>query len=98
MSRVWQTIVSIWVWLVLIVCAILWLPLMVILLLLTAPFDRGRYAVGYLFRQIPVIVSAANPLWRFRRTGTMPPDPRHPYVVVSNHESFVDILLISHLP
>ena len=98
MARVWQTIVSIWVWLVLIVCAILWLPLMAILLLLTAPFDRGRYAVGYLFRQIPVIVCAANPLWRFRRTGTMPSDPRHPYVVVSNHESFVDILLISHLP
>ena len=98
MSRAWQTIISLWVWLVLIVCAILWLPLMAILLLLTAAFDRGRYAVGYLFRQIPVIVSAANPLWRFRRTGTMPPDPRRPYVVVSNHESFVDILLISHLP
>jgi 1-acyl-sn-glycerol-3-phosphate acyltransferase len=29
----------------------------------------------------------------------MPPtDPRRPYVVVSNHESFADILLISHLP
>jgi 1-acyl-sn-glycerol-3-phosphate acyltransferase len=28
----------------------------------------------------------------------MPVNPRHPYVVVSNHESFVDILLISHLP
>ena len=39
-----------------------------------------------------------NPLWRFRCVGPMPPDPRRPYVVVSNHESFVDILLISHLP
>jgi 1-acyl-sn-glycerol-3-phosphate acyltransferase len=28
----------------------------------------------------------------------MPENPRNPYVVVSNHESFVDILLISHLP
>jgi 1-acyl-sn-glycerol-3-phosphate acyltransferase len=28
----------------------------------------------------------------------MPADPRNPYVVVANHESFVDILLISHLP
>ena len=34
----------------------------------------------------------------FACTGTMPADPRRPYVVVSNHESFVDILLISHLP
>ena len=98
MSRVWQTIVSLWTWLVLITCTLLWLPLMALLRLVTAPFDRGHYAVGYLFRQIPVIVAAANPLWRFRCTGTMPADPRHPYVVVSNHESFVDILLISHLP
>jgi 1-acyl-sn-glycerol-3-phosphate acyltransferase len=28
----------------------------------------------------------------------MPNNPRRPYVVVSNHESFADILLISHLP
>ena len=51
-----------------------------------------------MFRQIPVVVAALNPLWRFRCAGTMPADPRRPYVVVSNHESFVDILLISHLP
>ena len=25
-------------------------------------------------------------------------DPRRPYVVVANHQSFVDILVISHLP
>jgi 1-acyl-sn-glycerol-3-phosphate acyltransferase len=98
MSRVWQTVLSIWTWLILVSCVVLWLPLMALVRLVTAPFDRGRYAVGYLFRQIPVVVAAVNPLWRFRRAGTMPSDPRRPYVVVSNHESFVDILLISHLP
>jgi len=98
MSRLWQSIVSIWAWLVLAVCTVLWLPIMAVLRLATAPFDRGRYAVGYFFRQIPVVVAALNPLWRFRVAGIMPADPRRPYVVVSNHESFVDILLISHLP
>jgi 1-acyl-sn-glycerol-3-phosphate acyltransferase len=98
MSRLWQSIVSVWAWLVLVVCIVVWLPIMAVLRLVTAPFDRGRYTVGYFFRQIPVVVAALNPLWRFRCTGTMPADPRRPYVVVSNHESFVDILLISHLP
>jgi 1-acyl-sn-glycerol-3-phosphate acyltransferase len=98
MSRVWQTVVSVWAWLVLAVCIILWLPVMALLRLVTAPFDRGRYAVGYVFRQIPVVTAAVNPLWHFRCAGAMPADPRRPYVVVSNHESFVDILLISHLP
>jgi 1-acyl-sn-glycerol-3-phosphate acyltransferase len=98
MSRLWQSIVSIWTWLVLVTCVLVWFPIMAVLRLVTAPFDRGRYVVGYFFRQIPVAVAALNPLWSFRRSGTMPADPRRPYVVVSNHESFVDILLISHLP
>jgi 1-acyl-sn-glycerol-3-phosphate acyltransferase len=96
--RLWQSIVSVWAWLVLVACILLWLPLMFVVRLATAPFDRGRYTVGYLFRKIAVVEAALNPLWRFRCIGTMPADPRRPYVVVSNHESFVDILLISHLP
>jgi len=71
---------------------------MVVLLLVTGPFDRGRYIVGYVFRRIGPAMATLNPFWRFRYSGTMPQDPRHPYVVVSNHESFADILLISHLP
>lgn len=98
MSRLWQSIVSVWAWLVLVLCIVLWLPLMLVVRLATAPFDRGRYAVGYLFRKIGVVEAALNPLWKFRFTGTLPADPRRPYVVVSNHESFADILLISHLP
>ena len=92
------TLLSIWSWFVFGVCALVWLPLMAITLVVTYPFDRGRYWVGYLFRRLPVVHEKLNPLWHFRVTGHLPRDHRHPYVVVSNHESFVDILLISHLP
>lgn len=98
MFRLWQSIVSLWAWLVLGLCILLWLPAMSLVWLVTLPFDRGRYAVGYLFRRIGVVEAALNPLWKFRYTGTLPSDPRRPFVVVSNHESFADILLISHLP
>ena len=53
-------------------CVLIWFPLMAVLRLVTAPFDRGRYPVGYLFRQIPVVMATLNPLWRFRCAGTMP--------------------------
>jgi 1-acyl-sn-glycerol-3-phosphate acyltransferase len=98
MAPLWQSVVSAWTWLVLLVCVLTWFPLMLLLRLATAPFDRDRYAVGYLFRRIGPVVATLNPLWRFRTEGPMPADPRRPYVVVSNHESFTDILLISHLP
>ena len=93
-----RTVFSVWAWLVLGVVVAVWVPLVGILTLVTAPFDRGRYAAGWLFRRLAVVHQTLNPLWRFRRHGTLPPDPRRPYVVVANHESFVDILLISHLP
>ncbi len=66
--------------------------------LVLAPFDRGLYWTGLFFRQVAVITATLNPYWRFRTAGNRPADPRRPYVVVSNHESFADILLISHLP
>jgi 1-acyl-sn-glycerol-3-phosphate acyltransferase len=98
MSRLWQSIVSLWAWLVLVLCILLWFPMLVVVRLFTLPFDRPGYVAGYLFRRIGPVMANLNPLWRFRYSGRMPADPRRPFVVVSNHESFADILLISHLP
>jgi 1-acyl-sn-glycerol-3-phosphate acyltransferase len=66
--------------------------------LVTAPFDPGRYAAGRAFRQLAVLGTWLNPYWHFRTSGVRIRDPRRPYVAVSNHESYADIFLISHLP
>lgn len=93
-----RTLLSIWWWLTFALGLIIWLPMVAIVRVVTAPFDTGRYWAGYLFRKLPVVHQHLNPLWTFRVSGTIPDDPRRPYIVVANHESFVDILLISHLP
>lgn len=93
-----RTVISIWSWFVIGVVVILWLPMVAIVRVVTMPFDKGAYAAGYLFRKLTVVHQKLTPLWTFRVEGTVPDDPRRPYVVVANHESFVDILLISHLP
>ncbi|MBA2626402.1 MAG: 1-acyl-sn-glycerol-3-phosphate acyltransferase [Gemmatimonadales bacterium] len=98
MTRLWKVIASIWTWMLLAAAILIIFPLMVVTRIVTAPFDRGRYAVGRLFRYTAIISTAGNPLWHFRRTGVQIRDPRRPYVVVSNHESFADILMISYLP
>ncbi len=97
MAPLWQALMSIWAWFVLAACLVLWLPAMALIRLATLS-DPGRYAVGYVFRRIGPVMATLNPLWHFRTSGTPPADPRRPYVVVSNHESFADILLISCLP
>ena len=97
-SPIARTILSVWAWLVLGVVLIVWTPLVALVRLVTLPFDPAAYRAGYLFRKLTVVHQKLNPLWHFEVSGTMPDDPRNPYVVVANHESFVDILLISHLP
>jgi 1-acyl-sn-glycerol-3-phosphate acyltransferase len=98
LTQLYLTLCSIWSWFVLAACLLLWLPLMAVVRLVTFTFDPGRYWVGLLFRKVAVVMATLNPLWTFRISGVMPADPRRPFVAVSNHESFADILLLSHLP
>jgi 1-acyl-sn-glycerol-3-phosphate acyltransferase len=93
-----QRILSVWIWLVTGVVAVLWLPWLALVFLATAPFDPGRYTAGRWFRRAAVTAVALNPFWTFRTSGVRIRDPRRPYVAVSNHESVADIFLISHLP
>ncbi len=97
-SKFVRTVLSIWSWFVLGVLVLAFTPIVAIIRLVTMPFDKGAYAAGYVFRKLTPIHSALNPLWTFSTSGTLPADMRRPYVAVANHESFVDILLISHLP
>jgi 1-acyl-sn-glycerol-3-phosphate acyltransferase len=80
------------------VIVIVWVPLLALIFMATVPFDPGRYTVGRWFRRAAVVFVAINPLWRFRTSGLRIRDPRRPYVVVANHESYADIFLLSHLP
>ena len=70
------------------------------ILALVRLFDwrKPHYATGRAFRFIGGLIPRVNPAWRVTRTGTLPRDPRRPYVVVSNHQSNADIPLISTLP
>jgi 1-acyl-sn-glycerol-3-phosphate acyltransferase len=97
-STIARTVLSAYSWLVLGIIVIVWVPLVFVVWMVTAPFDTGRYWPGLVFRRLCVLHHWLNPLWKFRTSGVTIGNPRNPYVVVSNHESFVDMLLISHLP
>ena len=91
-------IISGLLWLYILLMVIVWTPIMAIIFAFTAPFDPGRYAAGRWFRLAAVSVVRLNPRWKFRTSGVVLRDPRRPYVVVGNHESYADIFLLSTLP
>lgn len=98
-DRTWALgALSILLWAAIAVIVVVWVILLAIIYVVTVPRDPGRYTVGLWFRRAAIACVAINPLWRFRTSGVTIEDPRRPYVVVANHESYADIFLISHLP
>ena len=93
-----QRLVTAWVWTLWVLIVLVAFPVACVLFAATAPFDPGRYAVGRWFRFMGSVGGRLNPWWHFRTAGVRVADPRRPYVAVSNHESYADIFLISHLP
>jgi len=76
---------------------VLALPVQALLLALTAPFDRNRTVPGRFLRFVGVAISLTFPPWRLRVEGRWPAG-EGPFIVVANHQSILDILLLSRLP
>jgi len=79
------------------VSLLVWPVAVALVLLVTWPFDRNRAIAGRLLRLVGVLISRSFPLWKIRLEGRWPPG-RGAYVVVANHQSFLDIFLMCHLP
>lgn len=92
-----QRVLNAWAWTWTVLIVILGTPIVAAIFAVTAPFDPGRYAAGRAFRLVGVWAMRLNGLWKFRTRGTLA-DPRRPYVVVANHESYADVFLISCFP
>ena len=90
------TLRSLFTWVAIALIVITALPTMALVRL----FDRdpAHYRTGRLFRWFGGLVTYLNPAWQLTISGNLPADPRAPFVVVSNHQSFGDIPTISRLP
>jgi 1-acyl-sn-glycerol-3-phosphate acyltransferase len=72
------------------------LPIQALLLLVTLPFDRNRVVAGRFLRLIGEGISRCFPPWRLEIQGRWPEGG--PFVVVANHQSILDILMLARLP
>ena len=91
-----NSIRSLWIWIALATLIVVWYPVLAVVRL----FDRDpvRYQTGYWFRRLGRLLTRVNPAWQIAVDGAGGIDPRHPYVVVCNHQSLADIPVISRLP
>jgi 1-acyl-sn-glycerol-3-phosphate acyltransferase len=91
-----DTVRSALIWAAIASLIVLWLPLLAVVRV----FDRdpALYTTGRLFRRLGAAMTRVNPYWDIHIEGPFPADPRHPYVVVANHQSLGDIAVVSRLP
>ena len=79
------------------IALVIWPPVTLLIFLVTWPFDRNRLIAGRFYRYLAVIWSRSLPFWRIRIDGRWPPG-RGAYVVVANHQSFLDIFVLCNIP
>lgn len=69
-----------------------------IVFLFTFPFDKYRKIPNFVLSVMARCMLKASPYWDINIEGSEKYNPDEPTVFVANHESFLDVVLIYHLP
>jgi 1-acyl-sn-glycerol-3-phosphate acyltransferase len=88
---------SVIVWLAGVFFIVVFLPLTFIIWLITLPFDRNRKITHKLLTYQSFLLVKLMPIWKVRITGREKAQKGQTYVIISNHQSILDILLINCL-
>jgi 1-acyl-sn-glycerol-3-phosphate acyltransferase len=72
-------------------------PLSLIIWLLALPFDRQRCVIHWVLIYQSVLLSALIPIWKIKIEGREKALRGTTYVIIANHQSILDILLINCL-
>lgn len=92
-----RRIASVAFWAFIVATSILLFPIAVIIFILTAPFDPRRRALHQFTCFWASLYTWVNPLWRVHTNHRDRIDPDTTYVMVANHLSLLDILVLFRL-
>lgn len=89
---------SVLLWIFWAVCIIFFFVLVLLLYLVTFPFDRYNRIPNKVLKGLAWVLLRSNPGWSFEVRGADPQKVNAPTIVVANHQSFLDMPLIYLLP
>lgn len=92
--RFFSVVQSIAIWLAFIVLGIVLFAGAAVIWLLTLPFDPNRRVLQQYSCLWAAIYVGVNPFWSVSISGLEHVDRKKPYVMVSNHQSMADILVV----
>lgn len=89
-----QVLVSIYFWITIFLIPGIFFPVLVLIWAITVIFDNRRTILHKCTCYLSDITLAANPYWKATIRGTEKVDPKAVYVIVSNHQSGADIMVM----
>lgn len=93
-KKILRFLASCYFWFELFFISALLFPVSCLIFLLTLPFDRRQVAVHKFSCAWSFIVLKANFMWRTRVSGKKNIDRKETYIMVSNHQSGADIIVL----
>ena len=82
-------------WCFMVLFSVVMFPVALLCWALTLPFDRRKVALHRLTCFWASIYTWFNPIWPVQVIGRAKIDPKETYVMVANHQSLLDILVVS---
>jgi 1-acyl-sn-glycerol-3-phosphate acyltransferase len=89
--------ISVIVWFVGITFIIVMFPLTFLVWLIVLPFDANRTVTHWMLIYQGLILARLIPIWKIRTEGREKANREATYVIISNHQSILDILLLNCL-
>lgn len=83
---------------VLLLAGVVLIPIGFVMWLITKPFDKKGVVMLYISKIWSFLLIDMNPMWRVEISGVENIDPKKGYVIISNHQTMLDIPLLYHLP
>src|SRR5690554_1170274 len=93
-----RALFSIYVWIYFCLLFLLFFIIISLVFLVTFPFDPYRKAPNFTLSIMARCMMKASPGWKMQMEGIEKFDASRPTIFVSNHQSFMDMVLIYHLP
>lgn len=85
------------IWMLGVSFLVLFFPLTFLVWLLSLPFDRERTLVHLVLTWQACLISNLVPVWKLKIEGRNKASRNTTYIIISNHQSILDILLINCL-
>jgi len=96
-SKIAKVLISLWIYFFVLTSSVILVPVAILIRLFTYPFDKNLKLIRLVYCFVSRLYLFLSPLWKIRIEGKENFHGQKVYVIISNHQSMLDIVVIQNL-